>query len=172
MNLEDTLVVEFGGNADSVDHIAFAELDDVLNGEQTSFGPGDVVNVLLHFSNNIQFDEVVVTDGSVKANGSDSRTTSSEVLFSGRVEPTEHTASVVPSSSSLEFYGRVGSPTVETDEKGIVTFTGNDIVAVPYLTSLTHNYTCLLFKVTLPDVLVTEDSDWPVAVVFYVSEKP
>lgn len=170
--LEDTLVVEFNAGSSGIDHIAIAELDPVLNGDTTKFGPGDVVNVRLHLSNNIQFDEVRTTDGSVSSNGSDTRTMAEEVLFSGLKDLTEHTVSVVPSSTAIQFYNKTGSPSETADSAtGAVTFTGKDLAAIPYLTKMTHNYNCLLFKVTLPNVTVTEDSDWPVAVVFYVSER-
>lgn len=169
MNLQDTIVIELNSNLGSTDYIATASLDDELN-EDTSFGPGSEIHLWLHLSANIRVDSVEVTDGTVESSGDGARETVSQVLFSSKETATEHTTDVIPSSTSMKFYGNVGEPTETIGDFGVVTYTANDFENVPYIVDITNTFPVLLFTVTAPDVTLEADESYPVGIVFYLSE--
>ncbi len=178
MSLEDTLVTSFNDGSD-IDHVAIVELDDVLNvgsdgEEKTQFSPSDSIYVRLHLSKNVEVDEVVMTNGSISFVGSQTRTLEEQVFFTSRDvgSLTEHTPSVVPSASNIQYYGRIGTPSKIKDETtGVVTYTGKDTIRVPYLCTMTHSYSVRIYKITPPNVtLVDEDDTYPIGAVFYLKE--
>lgn len=178
--LEDTIRVEFNGSGAEVEHVAIANVDDVLNvnsdgSEKTSFGSGESVYITLHLSSNISLSAIRLThpDATIELVESATRTLKEQWFFTGIAlgNETVHTTSVVPSSIGLNFFGNTGSPSQTTQEVGVVEVKANDFSNVPYIADVSIQYTVVVYKLTLPEVtLIDDDDSYPVGVVFYVEE--
>lgn len=177
MNIETTIVVEFGVESDYLSNV---KLDPILNTttdsegnevEKTSFQPTDKVYISAHFSDNVVVNSVVATDGAVVQQDMVSRTENASVLFASRDElnPDEYETPVIPSSVGVTYSGRVGSLSESLTSLGGKVFTA-DVANTPFLAEFVMGFSARIYKLDPPSGLVLEeDETYTVHVVFYIT---
>lgn len=189
MALQGTIVVDFTSTSSSPsDYLFSAEVDKTLNlnsdGEiKGIFEPGDKVFIAVNHSTNIRIDSVVCTDGTIvresvirKPDGGletnpVTRDGSEEMFFTSRKadEPSTVELSKVCTSMTQTYYGRGGSINYDTSPVGVVVATGN-VAFTPFIAAMKYKYKATVYKLSLPNVPVSQELDHPVGVVFYISE--
>ncbi len=172
MSIEATILVQFNG--DETDYQGFVELDDISNIDIndnviSTFPPNSEAILRSHFSSNVKVVDIVATDGSIVFLHNDERTVKQQLLFASRNidEPTEHTLSVVPLTSSIEYLGRPGSYETSNLNGGAVKFIG-DVNMTPFLMDVESTYKVALYRLTPPSLDLDEDEIYNIGIVVYL----
>jgi hypothetical protein len=162
IEVAESLVVSFGVGANS-DALVVLELDDELNGDVTSFAPGDDIFFRLHHDETVQLGKMLSTDGQVASQGSGTRTIDGQLLFA-EIDDSHDLPYLVSSGFEYQFLGREATGLKRSNNR-TVTITGGDL---PSLAVVSYSASFSFFKLITPDVTLEDDESYPITVVAYM----
>ncbi len=157
-----SLLVKFGSDAGS-DALVILELDGDMNGEKTSFAPGDEIFFRLHHDSSVQLDKIAATHGQITGQGTGPRSIEQYLLF-GESDDT-HDLSNIPLGSLSELW--LGNQATGLRKSGsrTVSITGG---VLPALGRITYSASFSLFRLLAPDVDLATDESYQLVIVAYM----
>ncbi len=140
----------------------------------TTFPPESDVYLIINKSSNVTIDEVRCTGGSIRKQGTVTRTGSSDNLFPEIEEPEEgedantYSLDVVPTDVDISYVGNRGRLSEEISSVGIATYTHN-VRYAPFIAKFDYEYDCTLYKLKSPTMSLAEAETYSLGIVFYIT---